>query len=62
MKLISCSNCGVVLDAGKLEFPEDIRDNNNEVISDRAILDGREWVAKVACPVCKSAIKRPFDR
>ncbi len=24
MNLISCDNCGVVLDAGKLDFPQDI--------------------------------------
>lgn len=59
MKLISCDNCGVVLDANKLDFPyidpTDPCDPNHKVWDN----DNSVWVSAVPCPVCKSKIVTP---
>jgi hypothetical protein len=59
MKLISCDNCGVFLDADKLDFPaldeSDPRDQGfMEWCNDRLV-----WVATVPCPVCEAKILSP---
>lgn len=62
IQLISCDNCGVVLDASKLDFPEDIYHRTPEGCSDydrtKSIYDSArgEVVAKVDCPVCQSPV------
>lgn len=40
MNLISCNNCGVVLDKNKLKFPEDILDDELSIDPAKAIYDG----------------------
>ena len=55
MNLVSCASCGVVLDKNKISFPDidclylsgDCRD---------AAWNGRDWTAKVPCPVCRGDI------
>ena len=60
MKLISCDSCGVLLDADKLPFPEDITDSEGGVDETKALWDGDDWVAKVDCPVCKASVAKSF--
>lgn len=55
MNLLSCDNCGVILDANKLDFP---------VIEDyvphhQAEWDGEKYVPVLPCPVCNHAIRKP---
>lgn len=59
MNLMSCDNCGVVLDARKLEFPAEIYDYGGSVDLSKAAWDGDDFVAKVACPVCGDDILKP---
>ena len=56
MNLISCDDCGVVLDANKLEFPDDIYDLEGAVDDKLAGWNGDHYVAKVKCPVCSEDI------
>lgn len=56
MDLISCDNCGVVLDRKKLNFPTDLYNVDRDIDLDKAFWDGDNYVAKILCPVCKSAI------
>lgn len=60
MNLISCDNCGVVLDVGKLDFPVfdpyDLRDVDELFAWDK---DRGEWVPTVHCPVCDEKILAP---
>ena len=53
MNLLSCNNCGTVLDKNKLPFPLDI-ENEEGVDDNKAGWDGEDFVAKVRCPVCKN--------
>lgn len=55
MNLISCSNCGVVLDKNKIDFP-DVYDNHGTVILGEAEWDGDKFVSSISCPVCKKKI------
>ena len=55
MNLISCNECGVVLDKNKLSFP-DVEDDGSPIDNTKAAWDGRSIVAKVDCPVCKSDV------
>jgi hypothetical protein len=54
MNLISCDNCGTVLDKDKLPFKKlnigDCFDDKN------SMWDGRDWVATVPCPCCEERI------
>lgn len=61
MNLISCDNCGVVLDAGKLDFPQGL-DPSHPPDVDRLFWDeDREgWVPVVPCPVCHEKIPSPY--
>lgn len=59
MNLISCNNCGVVLDKDKLIFPEDPYDEERGEYLDEFC----EWSNKhdrfisiTPCPICKSNI------
>jgi hypothetical protein len=61
MHLISCTDCGVVLDAEMLPFPRDIfSSETGEIDMDKAFWTGREYVPKVQCPVCKGDIPKEF--
>ena len=57
MNLISCANCGVVLDKNRLTFP-DIYDDDGEIIRGTAEWDSylERFVAITPCPVCKEPI------
>ena len=61
MKLLSCDNCAVILDQGKLNFPSNIwkYDGVSETI-DESKADynqyTKEWSAFVLCPVCNEKI------
>jgi len=55
MNLISCANCGVVLDKNRLVFP-DIYDDDGCVVRGLAEWTGDKYVAVVSCPVCKGSI------
>jgi len=57
MKLMSCDNCGVILNAEKLKFPSC---GFNEEGIDTYVADydqeTREYRVYVSCPVCDSKI------
>jgi hypothetical protein len=61
MNIISCENCGVVLDKNRLRFPDDIY-RDGSIDDQKAAWDGDNWVAKVICPVCGSDILESNDR
>ena len=54
MKLVSCKNCGIVLDQDKLKFATDMYDENDEI--DMKIADwnsdNRAYEFYVKCPAC----------
>ena len=60
MNLVSCENCGVVLDRDNLIFPirptikEDGSLDDSNFIWDRHSDSG--WIPAVPCPVCKGLI------
>ena len=47
MNLISCENCGVVLDLSRIEMPE---------IEDEDWVVNRDYVPTIMCPCCQSRI------
>ena len=58
MNLVSCRNCGVVLDKNMLHFPEDIWGYNGELDEDLGSYSyetGR-MVPYVKCPVCNEKV------
>lgn len=56
MNLISCNNCGIVLDKDRLDFPEDIKLEDRSIDSSRATWTGEEYFAYIRCPVCNNSI------
>ena len=60
MNLVSCNECGVVLDADKLLFvgSDGFYTDAGEIDNEVAVWNGREYVAKVRCPVCASDIHK----
>lgn len=57
MDLISCNNCGVILDKDKLKFPIDVWDKFMDCVDlNKAVWNGNEYVPFVKCPVCKGVI------
>jgi hypothetical protein len=58
MKLISCDNCGVMLDADKLAFPVDIYDEHGgvDIAKGEYSQKHKEWISYVPCPVCKEPV------
>ena len=58
MNLTSCDNCGVVLDAAKLNFATDILEEDGSINDDVAAYNrkAREYGAFVPCPVCKEPV------
>jgi hypothetical protein len=60
MNLVSCNNCGTVLDKDKLKFPMITYDKYREPNRETAMydLDYGDWVPKTECPVCNADISR----
>lgn len=58
MNLISCDNCGVVLDKSKVRFPCTFytEDGVDELRGTWSSSQGK-WVAYIHCPVCKEKIE-----
>ena len=56
MNLISCDNCGIVLDKDKYIFPEDIYNDEGSVRLELAQWNGDSFVAYIHCPVCDAPI------
>lgn len=60
MNLVSCDNCGVVVDCRKLNFPTElyIDDDTGGVDFTKAVYDSdsEQFVGFVTCPVCSSKI------
>lgn len=55
MDIVSCTNCGVVLDVSKLPFPE-IELEGGNIDTANATWTGDSWVAITPCPVCQDFI------
>lgn len=58
MKLISCKECGIVLNLDRLEFPKNWWNEDGEVDTSKAIWDSdtMSYVPYVRCPVCNSEV------
>jgi hypothetical protein len=59
MKLISCNNCGVVLDQDKLSFADDIYDDQDSCVDPAKgeyDQDRGEYFAYISCPACKEPV------
>ena len=52
MNLMSCGNCGVVLDKNRLPFPDTIENEDGCIDPERGAWDGHNYVPYVKCPVC----------
>lgn len=59
MNLVSCENCGTVIDTNRIECPE-IWDDNGEIIRGKAEWDGDRFVPVFDCPVCKKPVQFPW--
>jgi len=57
MNLVSCDECGVVIDRDKIIFPEVYDHDSQELIYEDAEWNGEDYVAVVPCPVCKGNIR-----
>ena len=57
MNLISCKNCGVVLDRDVLLFPEIYDHDTQELVPNTAVWDGDDYVAILPCPICDGLIR-----
>ena len=55
MNLISCNSCGVVLDAGVLNFAGVVT-QTEAGHTDDAVWDGDDYVPSVPCTVCKEKV------
>lgn len=58
MNLISCDECGVVLDRDKLSFAHDLYTDYGEIDKNKASwsCEYYKYVAMVHCPVCGEEI------
>ena len=58
MNLISCEDCGVVLDANMLPFPtnEECCDGEGNLDMNKAMFHEHKWKPYVTCPVCKGKV------
>lgn len=52
MNLISCTECGVVLNKDNLIFPDTHDHDSQEIIMENVEWDGDDYVSVVPCPVC----------
>jgi hypothetical protein len=55
MNFISCEDCGVILDLGRIEVPS-MEGKNGEINDKTAGWRGRSYEPKITCPVCKAEI------
>lgn len=64
MNLISCDNCGVVVDDDKLPFADLYDMEYGDADSTRRMWDNESnsWLPTVPCPVCKIVIKKKGGR
>lgn len=60
MNLISCKNCGVVLNVRYLNFPDDPYHRDGEV-AEHAVWTGERFTTSVHCPVCNELILKPEE-
>lgn len=58
MNLQSCDSCGVVLDIGKLHFPDSkhYERENGTLDESKVMWTGYAWCPFVNCPVCQNKI------
>ena len=56
MHLISCGNCGIVLDLKRLPIPELCDPIDGTIDIAKAVWDGDDYVATIDCPLCKKRI------
>jgi hypothetical protein len=56
MKLISCRECGCVLDTDRICKPEMWTDDQENMIEGTYVWDGDDYVEAIPCPCCKSKI------
>lgn len=61
MKLLSCDQCGVVLNQDIFDFDEDNFYEEDGSLKERvAIWNHDHYVAALECPVCKNMIETDF--
>lgn len=58
MKLMSCDNCGVILDLDKIKFPTELEDKDGAIDPTKADYDQKrgQFFAYINCPVCNEQI------
>ena len=56
MNLVSCGDCGVVIDKDKILFPHCLVKEDGSINQDSATWDGDDYVAYIPCPVCSGTI------
>lgn len=58
MKFISCNSCGTVLDQDKLNFADDMYNDDDCIAEDVADYDGtrKGFYLYVPCPVCQEKV------
>lgn len=54
MNLLSCRNCGVVLDKDCLGIDADL---DEQIAEGRAVWNGVEYIPVVSCPVCNEDVE-----
>lgn len=57
MNLISCKECGVVLDRDQLIFPDTHDHDSQGLIEENVEWDGGDFIAVLPCPVCGRNIR-----
>jgi len=55
--MISCDNCAVVLDANKIDFPDNFINDDGSVNEEFAMWNGHDFIPKTKCPLCGSDIE-----
>jgi len=60
MNLISCEECGVVLDGDQLLFPHDIYNDSGSIDETKGVWSraNDDFVPYVRCPVCDNQITK----
>ena len=56
MNIVSCDNCGIVIDIDKLNLDDDFYYTDYGINTDYTIHVGMEFYKCVRCPVCKEKI------
>ena len=59
MKLISCDNCGVVIDKDRLKFSGKVYDTEGNLDETKVIWHDRDYHSYLPCPVCEKHIIGP---